>query len=236
MTGDGTVGSTSAMGVPCESFPTGACALTLAGCRLLLLAEHAVWDPAAKVVMVSDLHLGKEAVFRNSAIPVPDQTDSTLARLTGVLSVTGADRLIILGDLLHARRGRCLQMFEQVAEWRRRHAGLRIDLVRGNHDLAAGDPPANWQISCVPEPQNHSSLCLCHDPESCDGVGMAGHLHPVVRLRGPGRDSLRLPCFLLRRQVLILPAFSRFVDGRVLRMESEDRVFAVTEDRVISIN
>jgi metallophosphoesterase superfamily enzyme len=90
-------------------------------------------------------------------------------------------------------------------------------------------------MSCVSEPFVSEGLQLCHDPERCTGAGLAGHLHPVVRLRGPGRDSLRLPCFLLRREVLILPAFSRFVDGRVLQLESADCVFAVSEQSVISV-
>ncbi len=207
----------------------------LGGRRLLLLPQHGVWDAAAGTVLVSDLHLGKEAAFRASAIPVPDQTCRTLSQLSQLLAVTGAGRLVILGDLLHARRGRCEQMIRQVTEWRERHSELRIELVRGNHDFSSGDPPTEWRMSCVSEPFVSEGLQLCHDPKRCTGAGLAGHLHPVVRLRGPGRDSLRLPCFLLRREVLILPAFSRFVDGRVLQLESADCVFAVSEQSVISV-
>ena len=210
-------------------------AVLLGGRRLQLLPEHAVWDAAAGTVLVSDLHLGKEAAFRAAAIPVPDQTAGTLSRLSQLLAWTGAGRLVILGDLLHARRGRCEQMIRQVVEWREQHCELSIELVRGNHGAAAGDPPGEWRMSCVSEPFVSDGLQLCHDPERCIGAGLAGHLHPVVRLRGPGRDSLRLPCFLLRREVLILPAFSRFVDGRVLQPGPADRVFAVSEQSVISM-
>lgn len=208
----------------------------LGGLGLVLLPQHAVWDAAARTVMVSDLHLGKEATFRAMAIPVPDQTARTLELLTDLLTVTGAARLIILGDLLHARRGRCERMIQQVTEWRRRHASVRMELVRGNHDLASGDPPDDWQMTCFSEPFADAGLQLCHDPEQCRGPGVAGHLHPVVRLRGPGRDSLRLPCFLLRGDVLVLPAFSRFVDGRVLQVGAADQVFAVSEQTVVSMS
>ena len=208
----------------------------LGGRRLVLLPQHAVWDVAARTVMVSDLHLGKEATFRALAIPVPDQTCRTLDLLTKLLSLTDAVRLIILGDLLHARRGRCEQMMQQVTLWRQRHSSVRMELVRGNHDVASGDPPEEWQMTCFSEPFACQRLQLCHDPKQCEGPGVAGHLHPVVRLRGRGRDSLRLPCFLLRDEVLVLPAFSRFVDGRVLQAGAADQIFVVSEQSVISIH
>ena len=42
------------------------------------------------------------------------------------------------------------------------------------------------------------------------GYVLAGHLHPGVRLHGPGRQSVRLPCFAFGRNAALLPAFSEF--------------------------
>ena len=39
---------------------------------------------------------------------------------------------------------------------------------------------------------------------------VAGHWHPAVTLRGPGRDSLRVPCFCRLDGKLVLPAFGAF--------------------------
>jgi DNA ligase-associated metallophosphoesterase len=224
-------------------------AIVIAGETLVLLPDHAVWWPSQQTLLIADTHFGKEATFRAAAIPVPDQTAELLARLSTLISATAASRLIVLGDLIHARQGRCAATFERVSEWRRENLGnLEMLLVRGNHDLAAGDPPRDWQIRCVADPFSLAPFSLTHVPPSAgNGTGagaggssesaaLAGHLHPVVRLRGPARDSLRLPCFLLKPHVLVLPAFSSFVDGKVTGIEPGDRVFAVADRQVLEIS
>lgn len=223
--------------------------IAFAGESMVLLPHHAVWWPSQQTLLIADTHFGKEATFRAAAIPVPDQTAELLGRLSVLISATAASRLIVLGDLIHARRGRCAATFERVSKWRNENRGhLEMLLVRGNHDLAAGDPPRDWQIRCVSDPFSLLPFSLTHVPPSAGnsaGVGagassgtaaMAGHLHPVVRLRGPARDSLRLPCFLLKPHVLVLPAFSSFVDGKVTGIETGDRVFAVADRQVIEIS
>ena len=213
----------------------GTATLLLASERLELLPDGAVWWRARSTVFLSDTHFGKEATFRSAAIPVPDQTQRILQSMERVLVKTGAEHLVVLGDLIHARRGRCELTFRQVAEWRQKFSAVTWTLIRGNHDVSAGDPPADWQVRCFPEPFSMAPLGLCHHPELATGASMAGHLHPVVRLTGPGRDSLRLPCFLLRNSTLILPAFSSFVDGRVLRATPGDEVFVLADQQVTKV-
>ena len=209
--------------------------ISLADEQLELLPEGAVWWKSRSTVLISDTHFGKEATFRAASIPVPDQTLQILHKLEAVLTRTAAEHLMILGDLIHARRGRCEQTFRQIADWRERFSAMTWTLIRGNHDVSAGDPPAAWRIRCLPEPYALGPFVLCHKPEMGTGFSMAGHLHPVVRLTGPGRDSLRLPCFLLRKSTLILPAFSSFVDGKVLPVSLGDQVFVIADHQVTKV-
>ena len=215
----------------------GALTISLAGQELILLPERAVWWPNRSTLFVADVHFGKEAAFRAAAIPVPDQTAGLLHRLSEVVCSTGAIRLVVLGDLIHARRGRCPLTFDQVSRWRESNYGqLDVLLVRGNHDLAAGDPPTEWRIHCIPDPSPLAPFSLNHmPPEDPQVPTLCGHLHPVVRLRGPARDSLRLPCFLRTAETLVLPAFSTFVDGRIAALRSGDHVFAIADNEVIGI-
>ncbi|MFM7057130.1 MAG: ligase-associated DNA damage response endonuclease PdeM [Planctomycetota bacterium] len=218
----------------------GGVAVEYGGESLILLPSRMVWWPAQRTLFIADLHFGKEATFRAAAIPVPDQTAELLQRLTRLVAATQAVRIIVLGDLIHARQGRCSATFRQIAEWRQANGNeLDMLLVRGNHDLAAGDPPADWHIHCVADPGLLGPFVLNHIPAASGNATepptLAGHLHPVVRLHGPARDSLRLPCFLLRPHVLVLPAFSHFVDGKVQLIERGDRVFAVADERVVEV-
>lgn len=210
--------------------------IRLAGESISLMSQRAVWWADRRTAFVADLHFGKEATFRSAAIPVPDQTQRTLDQLSALIAETSMERLVILGDLIHSRRGRCERTFSLITDWRDAHRDLQIDLVRGNHDRSSGDPPTAWRITCAAEPLPLGPFLLRHHPEAGDSeVVLAGHLHPMVRLSGAGGDSAKLACFLLRNRILHLPAFSRFVDGGSIRPLQGDQIYGICEDRVLPL-
>ncbi len=203
------------------------------GVDLQLLPEHAVWSPQSSTLWIADLHLGKEQTFRNAGIPIPDLLAEDLSRLTRVFTTTAAQHLYILGDLLHAREGRSPRLNETFATWRAQHASVAITLVRGNHDHRAGDPPDDWRMECVDAPTPCGPFTLTHDP-LFDGksFNLAGHLHPKWRGRSRA-DDLKLPCFLIRQQSLVIPAFGRFIDHGVIVPHRDDHIYAVADGAVI---
>ncbi len=209
--------------------------LSLGGTPALLLAERAVWLPGLSTVLVADVHIGKAASFRRLGAPVPEATTGgTLARLTALLKLTSAQRLVVLGDLLHsadAKSGAPLQAFDA---WRAAHGTVALMLVAGNHDDHAGAPPAAWQVQVVREPYDLApGLALAHQPQSVPGrYVLAGHVHPAVVLGGRGPGRLRLPCFHLGPQCGVLPAFGEFTGSHVLRPLSGERVFVVADGLV----
>lgn len=213
----------------------GSVPINLNGIELMLLPDRAAWWQAERTLFVSDLHFGKEASFRVQGIPVPDVVGQDLVRLDSLIHGTECHQLIILGDLLHSRSGRCLKLFERIARWRERHHSLRMVLIRGNHDRHAGKPPANWSIACEEEPFDFHSLQLVHHPRFADSTPtLAGHLHPKFRLQGQG-ERLDLPGFLLRNQTLVLPAFSTFIDHGLIPPQREDQVFVIADREIFSM-
>lgn len=209
----------------------------LQGETLALLPERALlWERTATLI-VADAHLGKAASFRAAALPMPGGTTTgTLSRLSAALARTGARRLLLLGDFFHARSGRAGRTLAAIAEWRERHAGLEIVLVRGNHDRGAGDPPREWRFDCHDEPWIEAPFAFRHHPwEEESGYVLAGHVHPTVSLAGPGRQRERLPCFLFGERTGILPAFGDFTGGAAVRPRPGDRVYGVAGDEVVPI-
>jgi DNA ligase-associated metallophosphoesterase len=211
--------------------------ITLSGERLTLLPQRALYWQRAKTVFIADLHLGKTATFLAFSIPLPEgSTRSDLARLSLVLATTHAERLIVLGDLLHARAGRSADVFAAFEAWRTQHTALEILLMRGNHDRKAGDPPDNWRVTVVDTPFNEPPFILRHEPAvEQNGYVLAGHLHPGIQLSGAGRQVLHLPCYWFGKHVGVLPAFSSFTGLHKIRPEQEDQVWAVTEEAVIPV-
>jgi metallophosphoesterase superfamily enzyme len=61
---------------------------------------------------------------------------------------------------------------------------------------------------------------------------LAGHDHPVAHLSGPGRDRLRLPCFVNNANQATLPAFGAFTGGHVVAPRAGQSLHAVGGGRV----
>ncbi|MCU7375425.1 ligase-associated DNA damage response endonuclease PdeM [Paucibacter sp. O1-1] len=195
-----------------EAMPAGALGLDLAGERVDLLPERALWWPRERTLVVADVHLGKAASFRALGLPVPSGTTrENLQRLSALVQGLQADRLLVLGDLLHAAAAQQPQVMAPLQRWREAHAALDCLLVRGNHDSHAGDPPAALRFTVVDEPYRLGPFAACHHPQRVAGsLVLAGHLHPAVLLRGRVHERQRLPCFVCNEGLLILPAFGAF--------------------------
>jgi DNA ligase-associated metallophosphoesterase len=179
-------------------------------------------------LIVADLHWGKAASFRAMAVPVPSGTTAAdLARLDSAIEQTGARRLLVLGDLLHARSAQTARTtLETIRGWRRTRPGLECVLVRGNHDRRAGDPPADLGFHPVDTLTEGPFVFQHHPGVSDQGYTLAGHLHPSIVLSGRG-DRVRLPCFHFGPRCGILPAFGSFTGTATPELQPGDRVYVV---------
>jgi DNA ligase-associated metallophosphoesterase len=201
------------------------------GATLVLLAARAVHVPDELTLLVADVHIGKAAAFRGLGVPVPHGTTAgTLERLSAALAATGARRLIVLGDFVHARRSFTPATLQAVQRWRDTHGAVSMTLLRGNHDQRAGDPPAQLGIDVVSGPLACGPYQLVHEPQPlAQGYVLAGHVHPCVTVGTNGFERLRLPCFHFGARVGVLPAFGEFTGSHALPRAPGDRVYAVSE-------
>jgi DNA ligase-associated metallophosphoesterase len=212
--------------------------LTLAGEEVYLLSERALYWPGTSTLVVADLHWGKASTFRAAGIPIPIGTTSDdLARLDSALQRTGARRMVVLGDLFHAKAGRIAShTLAELRRWRSLAGTFEILLVRGNHDRHAGDPPNDLQINCVNAPAFVPPFIFRHEPVDAEGAyGLAGHVHPGLTLVGLGLQRETLPCFLIGRRGAIIPAFGSFTGLAAVQPGSEDRAFVVAADEVLEV-
>ena len=204
------------------------------GHPLVLHPDSAVFLEKTGDLVVSDVHLGKAATFRARGIPVPEgDAERDLTRLVNLAAETGARRLIVAGDLFHAPGGITPEIESAVAGFL---TNLRIPLmlVGGNHDDKLRSLPAG--LSSVPSFES-GGVRFVHDPADAEGpeFHIAGHLHPVVRIKDGKRTSLRLPCFLLRGNLLVLPSFGSFTGGAKVDPQPGDRAFVTLRDRVVEV-
>lgn len=214
----------------------------LAGADVLLHASGTAYLPDQHTLLVADAHFGKAVSFRRLGVPVPQGTTTeNLEQLSAVLALTGARRIVFLGDFLHSVRSHAGPTLAALARWRAQHAAVELTLVRGNHDDRAGDPPASLGIEAVDEPLHLGPFALCHYPRPVAGAYvLAGHWHPCISVRGRAFERLRLPCFWLgddtgalpANAVGVLPAFGSFTGMQRIEPRQGDRIFPIAQDAV----
>jgi DNA ligase-associated metallophosphoesterase len=211
----------------------------IAGEEIVLLPERALFWPRTATLVAADFHWGKGATFRAAGIPIPTGTTSDdLDRLDAALDRTCARRLVILGDLFHARAGRiATRTLAELRRWREARGELEMLLVRGNHDRHAGDPPEDLRINCVNAPAFVPPFVLRHEPAAtADAYTLAGHIHPGIVLAGPGLQRERLPCFWVASRTAVLPAFGSFTGLGPVSPEPGDRMFVIAGDEVLALS
>lgn len=205
----------------------------LAGERVILHGDKALYYPAHATLMVADTHFGKGAFFRRKGLAVPTgQSQDDLQRLSALIAHFEPQRLVVLGDFFHHRPTPGEPFLAQFPDWLARHGNVRVEAVIGNHDRHAKgiDIGIAWHATLDIGP-----FRLCHEPRSVPGLHvLAGHLHPVYSLSAAG-DRLRAPVFWCRDGMTVLPSFGALTGGWEIQPEAGEGVVLIVDGELFPI-
>ena len=190
------------------------------------------WEQAG-ILLISDVHLGKVSHFRKSGSAVPQGAiQRNFELMDEVLDYFNPREIYFLGDLFHSYLNQEWQLFESWIQ----SQSVRFTLISGNHDIISPIKFESLGIY-VCEAMHTSPFFFTHHPTEEEGYfNFAGHLHPAVRLKGMGRQTLRLPCFFRSPKQMILPAFGEFTGSHVVAPGKTDQVYAIAGDEVIDVS
>ncbi len=186
-------------------------AFDLNGAEVALDHAGALWWPAERTLVVSDLHLEKGSAYAARGVPLPPyDTRATLQALEAVIAAHRPRTVISLGDSFHdaacearmdgADLERLVAVVASVADW---------IWIEGNHDPAPPDHVGGTVMADV----TMGPLIFRHEPTPGQADGeVAGHLHPCARVVRRGR-SVRRRCFATDGARLVMPAFGAFTGG-----------------------
>ena len=201
------------------------------GCQFSLLHQKALYKPDESLLIIADIHLGKANHFRKSGIVIPALAQQgDYERLEKLFELINPEKVYFLGDLFHSTFNRDWHYFcELIAKF----PSILFILVKGNHDLI--DEKLFKEICIdVVDTIEDDSFIYSHAPMevvSKEKINIAGHVHPGVTLSGIARQSIKLPCFYMREQLLILPAFG-ILTGLYSIEQSGAKIYVVTEGEV----
>ncbi|MEZ5921613.1 MAG: ligase-associated DNA damage response endonuclease PdeM [Parvularculaceae bacterium] len=180
------------------------------GERLVALLSGALFWPAKNTLIVSDLHFEKGSNFGARGVLLPPyDTRTTIRRLAVIMAEIKPERVISLGDAFHDRGAEArmdeddadaLAIMTGAAEW---------VWILGNHDP---EPPVRF-AGAVAEEMQSGALLFRHEPQPVPQPGeIAGHLHPVARVKAETR-LIRRRCFATDGERLVMPAFGAYSGG-----------------------
>lgn len=197
--------------------------MEFAGEELVLLKSNALYWPRERALLVADLHLEKGSWYATHGQMLPPyDSRETLERIADAVKVTGARRVITLGDNFHDDAG--THRLDDYA------SGMLESLIRaldwvwitGNHDE---EMPRAFGASVQPELQVNG-ITLRHEAKAGETrPELSGHYHPKMRLRVRNRHIAR-PCAVVSRSPgmgnglsdsmgdrMIAPAFGAYTGG-----------------------
>ncbi|MCW3105199.1 MAG: ICC-like phosphoesterase [Bacteroidetes bacterium] len=201
-----------------------------------LLPEKALFLPETNTLVIADIHLGKAMHFRKNGISIPPQSaEKDYMRLNALIERKQPQRIIVLGDLFHSTHNSEWNLFCEFVAYR---SGIRFMLIIGNHDILDRNYYNKLCLEVIDHTLELQDLVLSHEPLKKIPEGMvnvAGHIHPGFVLQGRGRQNIKLPCFYLLPNQLILPAFGSLTGLYRLEKVRNSEVFVVANDRVIGV-
>lgn len=177
---------------------------------LVLLTERAIFWPSRQVLILADMHLGKSGYFRSNGIQIPSTIMlDDLKRLSYLIERYRPKEVLVTGDMFHHNYNADINLFKK---WRQNYLDVDFILVPGNHDKLLKIDYEELNIQLRPSQFSVPPFIFLHEAavHKQQVFTISGHLHPGYIIEGRAKQSLRMPCFIVSEQHIILPAFSRF--------------------------
>lgn len=159
-------------------------------------------------IIVSDIHFGFEAEFREKGIKIPSQTWKITELLIKLIEEQNPGKIIILGDLKHKIPCSSTIEWEEMPEAieKIKQTGTEVILVPGNHDgnikkILGNAIKYTSSSGLLIEGEKRFFLYHGHRWPSMDivksDVILMGHLHPMINLRTDVGSITKKPVWML---------------------------------------
>ncbi len=200
-----------------------------------------------RLLIIADYHAGVEAVLRSDGVEIASQAESRRERLLGLIAGNDIDRLVILGDLVHAigdpwdsEREEIEALVEQLS--------VPVTLIKGNHD---------GEIEGLLDELDHETSISSTSGARIGDIGFAhghtwpnpslfetraicvGHEHPVIRLEDSVGGSRIEPAWLRgtvdpsgfqeqygeqgnEPELIVFPAFNELSGGTWINVDGQE--------------
>ncbi len=195
---------------------------------LHLDARRAAFLEPESVLAVADLHLGYAWTHRARGQMLPlSAPDDTIKRLYALLDDYQPKTLALLGDIVHGVVHVEAVRDEVSAILAALGARTTLALIAGNHDrhlrqivaapLLTEFRPGPHLLLHGDLPDEATAASHLANLQAGGGRIFMGHEHPAISLGDGVAHHVRVPCFLVTDELVVLPAFSDWAAGTNVR-------------------
>jgi putative SbcD/Mre11-related phosphoesterase len=184
-----------------------------------------------KALVIADLHIGITRELYESGVSIPSQVKKMVDKIHRLKKMTGAEELVILGDIKHKVPGISWQELREIPEFLSSLNFRKIIIVKGNHD---GDiekmvPEALKQRVKVKKFFSIGNYFLTHGHRkvSTNKNIIIAHNHPHIRFRDRLGALYTEPCWVIGKikmqnivDVIIMPAFNELCGATVVNRDA----------------
>ncbi|MBD8081366.1 ligase-associated DNA damage response endonuclease PdeM [Chryseobacterium caseinilyticum] len=199
----------------------------------ILTNQRALFWENEKALVLSDLHIGKTAHFRKNGIALANQVfESDLQRLSVLIEYFKPEKFIVVGDLLHAGNN---SEVEEFCSWKDQFPNLKFYLIEGNHDRISKALDKKLCLDFKAEKYESDDFLFIHDfDRKQEKFQISGHIHPGYVINSAVK-RIKLPCFVVTENQLLLPAFSEFTGLDTKNLPKNGRFYVFTDAEIYEI-
>ncbi len=176
-----------------------------------------------KYLVIADLHIGYEISERARGVYVPLQKDRYIKRIKELKNITGAEELIIAGDVKHSimmpsteEINELISVFQEISKL------FRITIVQGNHDAYIDKILHNYAIFAGSEgivlKKGKIKVAIAHGhakpSDEClrSDILILAHLHFYIKF-----EISKYPVWLVgkrgKQTLILMPPFNDLLSG-----------------------
>lgn len=167
------------------------------------------------IAIVADLHIGYEGVLRREGAMIPSYQKEILKRRLGKIIEKYKPRLLIVnGDFKHEFGKNLRQEWNEAGEILNFLAEkTKVILIRGNHDNFLKTIASKHNVPVVEEFEINGIKVVHGHKEAKGNKIIMAHEHPSLHLRDKVGALVKLPCFMVSKKIIVMPALSPIATG-----------------------
>lgn len=193
-----------------------------------LLPERALFWPAMELLLVADIGcaLTDKTWIESGA--------AELDRLKAIFKKKPVKRVVLLGDAAPEGRSFDRPFLSKVQSWSR-VLGTAFYLAFPKTPMLKAEEMTAFGVAAWADPLIIPPFAFTKEPHPHPKYfTFSGHVHPHVVLK-KGGERLSFPCFQFKDRVAILPSFSEDGLSQPISWTSDERLFAIDGNEIITI-